>query len=294
MTVAPPITIGMPVFNGEPYLAAALESILAQTFTEFLLVVSDNGSTDATQEVVLSFANGDERVHYLRHPDNRGAAWNFNRVFEECRSPLFKYAASDDMLAPTCLERSVEMLQSAPPRTVVLVAPQTRWIRADGAFLRDGDDRMEIRDSTPHARLRHVVANVVWGNTTFGLIVSEALRRTRGTGSFPSADYVLLAELALLGQFWLVPEPLFLRREHDTMSRRANATSFEVARWLDPHNTRPENEFRRVFIEYVRGIEHSPLSPAEKARCTAVMVAAFMRRHANLRRRVALKARAFR
>ena len=86
MTQSPPITIGLPVYNGERYLGAAIDSILAQT-SRFVMFVSDNASTDSTSELVQEYARRDARVVFSRSPQNRGAIWNFNHVFAECRSP---------------------------------------------------------------------------------------------------------------------------------------------------------------------------------------------------------------
>jgi glycosyltransferase involved in cell wall biosynthesis len=276
----PPITIGMPVYNGERYLAGAIEAILAQTFADFALVVSDNASNDSTPEIVHEYAERDSRVLYLGHRENRGATWNFNRAFAECRSPLFKWAAADDLLAPTCLERSFEMLGGAPRDGNVLAAPLTRWIDSDGSLLRDGDDRMDVTEATPHERIRHVVSKITWGNTLFALIVADTLRRTRGLGNYPSSDWVLLSELSLAGRFQVVPEPLFLRREHEAMSRKSQATSLELAQWHDPSNIKPEHELKRVFVELLAGIKNAPLPSGEKALCYGFAVAAWTRRHA--------------
>ena len=131
MPAEPLITIGLPVFNAERFLADAFDSILAQTYSGFRLVVSDNGSTDTTAKIVESYANQDQRIEFIRNDYNRGATWNFNRVFAECRTRYFKWAAADDMLAPTLLERSLEMLENSPA-TVVLVYPQTLLIDASG------------------------------------------------------------------------------------------------------------------------------------------------------------------
>jgi glycosyltransferase involved in cell wall biosynthesis len=288
--LVPPITIGMPVYNGEPYVDAALGSILGQTFGDFCLIVSDNGSTDATEEIVRARAREDGRIRYLREPENRGAAWNFNRVFEESRSPFFKWAAADDLLAPTCVERCYEVLREAPD-TVVLVAPRTRFIGPDGSFLGDVDERMEVTERTPQARLRHVVRNVLWGNTAFGLMRSDAMRRTRMVGTYKSSDWVLLAELALQGELRVIHEPLFFRREHEGTTRTAQSTTEEVARWLDPNNGKHARELPRVFVEFLRGTEHAPLSRISKLRCHVSMAIAFAARHARIRDRVAVRTR---
>jgi glycosyltransferase involved in cell wall biosynthesis len=278
MTASVPITIGLPVYNGEPYLAESLESILGQTYGDLVVVISDNASTDRTEEIVRSYAARDDRVQYLRAAENHGAAWNYNRVFAECRSPYFKWAASDDVLAPTCVERCFEVMHAAPS-TVVLVYPQTRFIGPDGEVIRDVEDGLDVREATPHERLRHVVENAVWGNVAFGLVRSDALRRTRGHGSYPSADLVLYAELALLGQFWEVPERLFLRRFHEAMSRQAHVGTGDLAQWMDPSSKGGENELRRVFFEHFGAIRHAPLSTSERFRCYVTFVPTWMRRH---------------
>lgn len=279
-----PLTIGLPVYNGEPYIGAAIESILGQTFGDFVVVVSDNASTDSTEEIVRSYA-GDVRLQFLRSPENRGAAWNYNRVFAECRTPYFKWAASDDVLAPTCVERCYEAMREAP-EDVVLVFPRTRLIGADGEPMGDLDDRLIVLETTPHARFGYVVRHVVWGNPAFGIIRSDVLRRSRGHGNYPSADWVLLAELALHGQFWQVPEPLFLRRFHGGTSRKANATAHEIAQWFDPNSKGGESEFRRVFREHFGSIKHAPLSSSERALCYATLVSAWTRRRLDLRSRL--------
>src|SRR3954470_15735733 len=88
----PLVSIGLPVYNGARYIAEALESLLAQTYTAFELIISDNGSTDATRSICEEFAARDGRVRYVRHETNRGLAWNWNHVFELSRRPYFKWS----------------------------------------------------------------------------------------------------------------------------------------------------------------------------------------------------------
>ena len=151
MSASPLITIGLPVFNGERFVDQAIESALAQTFSEFKLVVSDNASTDTTVEIVRDYAKRDHRIELIINSINRGGAWNFNRVFAESRSPYFRWAAADDMLAPTLLERSIEVLDSTT-EDVVLVYPQTLLSRRIGRGLgtRRGEPRGAARCSTTH------------------------------------------------------------------------------------------------------------------------------------------------
>ena len=283
----PPLTIGLPVYNGSRFLPQALTSIQQQTYTDFELLVSDNGSTDDSRDIVREHARDDERIRLLESPVNRGAAWNYNRVFAESRSALFKWAAADDELEPTCVARSLEVLEASDP-SVVVVFPVTRMVDEEGNTLREIVDPLDMPvGASAHERLRRVVAGAVYGNVVFGLMRSDALRRTRGHGAYPSSDLVLLAELALLGSFRLVAEPLFLRREHLEMSRKANPTLEEMSRFFDPQGPVTRHEHARVFVEHLRAIRRADLSAWEKGRCYQVFLTTWVRRHDELRIRLA-------
>jgi glycosyltransferase involved in cell wall biosynthesis len=73
MTAQPRLSIGLPVYNGEEYLAESLDALLGQTYEDFELVISDNASTDGTQELCRKYAARDSRIRYLRLPRNIGA-----------------------------------------------------------------------------------------------------------------------------------------------------------------------------------------------------------------------------
>jgi glycosyltransferase involved in cell wall biosynthesis len=283
---APPLTIGLPVYNGERFLRQALESVLGQTFGDFALVVSDNASTDATTEIVEEYVAQDDRVELIRNDTNRGAAWNYNRVFAECRSPYFKWAAADDMLAPTCVESSLAVLESSSP-AVVLAYPRTQVIDAEGNVVGIIHDNLAAPPGAPpHVRLRRVVRNVVYGNVIFALVRADALRRTRLHGNYPSADYVLLAELALAGEFREVPEPLFCRRLHEGISVRANPSAASLARWFDPQRRPVRSRTVHLFRQHMGGIRHAQLTRSERALAYASFLGMWTRRQARPRTRV--------
>ena len=99
----PRVSIGLPVYNGERYLPQALDAILSQTFEDFELIISDNASTDSTQDICKSYAANDARVKYFRNSSNIGISRNFNRVFElSSGGEYFKWCAHDDLMAPDC------------------------------------------------------------------------------------------------------------------------------------------------------------------------------------------------
>ena len=99
MNHAPRLTVGLPVFNGEDYLAEALESLLAQTFTDFELIISDNASTDGTEQICRRYAARDPRVHYVRQPRNLGISANHNVLVALARAFYWQQLLDDGVVA---------------------------------------------------------------------------------------------------------------------------------------------------------------------------------------------------
>lgn len=262
----PRISIGLPVFNGENYLAETLDSILAQTYSDFELIISDNASTDGTQEICGAYAARDARVRYHRNEENLGAANNFNRVFELSSGEYFKWAAHDDLYAPEYLQRCIEILDCEPE--VVLCYPQTTIIDEDGKFVEHYYDGFNLRSPKPHERFRDFFRAPGLCNPVFGLIRARALKRTPLIGNYAASDRVLLGELALHGQFYEVPEYLFLRRGHPQRSVEANVTDNQLAAWFDPSRRHKILLPRwRRFREYLKAVQRAPLSWRERGYC---------------------------
>lgn len=108
----PKITIGLPVYNGEANIRNSLDFLLSQTFTNFELIISDNASTDSTQNICQDYAKGDKRIHYIRQERNIGALSNYEFVLKNAKSKYFMWAGVDDAWHPTFLEKNVKVLES--------------------------------------------------------------------------------------------------------------------------------------------------------------------------------------
>ncbi len=252
MTAPPLVSVGVPVHNGAPYLADTITSLLAQDLEDFELIISDNASTDGTESICRDALASDPRVRYHRMAENRGAARNYNRAFEMSRGAFFTWAAHDDRRAPEHLSRCVRGFEDNDPSTV-LVYPRARFIDADGRDLGPDTDVMATDRLGPVGRLRDALGHVNMANAVFGLIRSSALRRTRLIGPFVASDYVLLAELAMLGPIVEIPDVLFERRLHERSSREATTTLRDVQHWFDPARPGPRLSTRqRLWIEYSR------------------------------------------
>jgi len=111
---APVVSVGMPVYNGESTLAAAIESILSQSFADFELIISDNASTDKTEDICRAFASRDDRIRYIRQSTNIGPANNFKFVLELSSGQYFMWAAADDTRTPGFIQTNLNILESNP------------------------------------------------------------------------------------------------------------------------------------------------------------------------------------
>ncbi len=108
----PTVSIGMPVYNGAEYIREALDSLLAQTFTDFELIISDNASNDATTEICQEYAKKDVRIRYILQAENLGPTANFQLVLSEAKGQYFMWAAHDDRWESTFLELTVVILEN--------------------------------------------------------------------------------------------------------------------------------------------------------------------------------------
>ncbi len=264
---APQVTLGVPVYNGEQYLETSLDSLLSQTFRDFEIVISDNGSDDRSAEICRSYAEKDARIRYIRHDVNRGAVWNHNFVISEARGRFFRWHHADDLCGANHLEHCVAALES--DAAVVLAYPRTLLIDGGSRVTGHYDDGLHLAETVPHARLRQLLANIYLCNPVLGLIRTEALRRTAQLGYYICSDHVLLAELAMAGRWTEVPEALLYRRLHAGKSTSAFRSLNERATWLDPRLRRKSFFWPnlRIFAEHLRAVRRARIGWQEQLRC---------------------------
>ncbi len=274
MNAVPRLTIGLPVYNGQNYLSEALDALLDQTYTDFELVISDNASTDGTEEICRHYAAMDSRIRYIRQPRNIGAAPNHNVVVNEARGELFKWAAHDDLYGPDLLERCIAALDEHPE--VVLASCWSVVIDGAGRVTEPVTDYPVATDSPrPPERFASVLFGR-GGDDDYGVIRTEVLRRTPLTGSHYHSDRTLVAELALHGPFHRIPEKLYFRRD---LPDRAGTPRQSVRSWCVTHDPRRADRRRhptiRLLGEYVwafaDAIRRAPLAAADKRHCYGVL-----------------------
>jgi glycosyltransferase involved in cell wall biosynthesis len=130
---APALTVAIPTYRGAAFIGAAIQSVLAQTFGDFELVVIDDNSPDDTERVVRGFS--DPRIRYLRNAHNLGPQGNWNRCLDEARGRYFKLLPHDDLLMPHCLERQIGVLQADSEERIALVSGARHVLGPDGRIL---------------------------------------------------------------------------------------------------------------------------------------------------------------
>ncbi|MGA9778096.1 MAG: glycosyltransferase family A protein [Verrucomicrobiia bacterium] len=267
----PLVSIGFPVFNGEKSLGRALDSVLTQDFKDFEVVLSDNASTDGTAAICRAYAKRDTRIRYFRNETNIGVNPNHNRVFELSRGKYFAWMAHDVEQLPGMISRCVrEMNLYSPP--VVLTYPWCELVDENGQPVGGDLPSIASNDLRPHRRLGTVIRRIGFVTQHFGLFSAETLRKTRLNGSYPSSDFVLTAELAMLGEIREIPEVL-VRRCYETQSgtRAVMHDKKAWAAWLDPKMKDRHFLLRveeRLALEYVRSALTLPLQPLDKLACT--------------------------
>jgi glycosyltransferase involved in cell wall biosynthesis len=270
-TDQPRLSIGLPVFNGEKYLRETLDSILTQSYADFQLIISDNASTDSTEQICGDYAAIDSRIHYYRNKRNLGAPRNFNRVFELSSGEYFKWAAYDDVLAPEYLKKCIDVLDKDP--SIVLCHTKTGCIDERGVLVGNYDHKMRIDSWELHERFGDLISlknNPCW--PIFGVIRRSILKMTPLHGDYLDADGNLLAEIGLYGRMYEVPEYLFFRRDHpNAYTQRYVHTAKKVnyreqLAWWGSDNWINLTVLKNC-VEFFRSVRRVPLKWSEKALC---------------------------
>ena len=208
--MTPRVSIVVPSYNNGAFIEATMESILAQTYTDFELVVADHSSTDDSWERLQRFTS-DPRVRLLQTPAGGGAPANWDRVTREATGELVKLVCGDDLVYPTCLERQVEAMDSA--EGIVMVASQRDLIDAHANVIvrSRGLAGLRGRVSGRAAARRTVVAGAnIFGEPACVLMRRSALEAAGGwDDSHPYViDEASYVNVLMQGDFYGIAEAL--------------------------------------------------------------------------------------
>jgi glycosyltransferase involved in cell wall biosynthesis len=276
---APLVSVLIPVFNGEPFLAECFESILAQDFGDYEVLVSDDGSTDGSATVIERYAQRDSRVRWWRNPRNLGIGGNFNAPLKAARGEYVKYVLQDDKLSdPSALRRMVAALERDSSVSLVvsaahLIDAQSRLIRVRNPFGRSG-----VREG------KRVIVQCLEENANLIGEPSLALfRRSQAARGFDEGlrqllDLEMWFHLLEQGRFAYLAEPLCAFRQHPAqqteVNRRTGASAEEdlilkeryyVKPWMKTVAT-PQAIFTQVYYLRRRPGERAATVCAEMAK----------------------------
>jgi glycosyltransferase involved in cell wall biosynthesis len=269
MGAAPRLSIGLPVYNGEKYLAASLDALLGQSYEDFELIISDNASTDGTAGICRRYLRQDSRIRYICQPRNIGAAPNHNFVAGQARGELFKWASGDDLYARDLLKYCVDALDEYPH--VVLAHSWTALIDGSGQVTEAIEYPLATASLRAPERFRSMLYGKA-GDDSYGIIRTQVLRRTSPHDSYHHADRTITTEFALHGPFYQVPDWLYFRRDHPDRAERARPTMRARCANLDPRRADGlRHPAVRLYAEYlwayVAAIRRAPLSPTDQHEC---------------------------
>lgn len=264
----PLVSVGLPVYNGARFLEKAVQSLLSQTFADFELIIADNCSTDRTQSICKTIVKQDGRVRYIRHESNLGACGNWNFVAQHARGKYFKWASANDVCDPHFLELCIACMERDP--RVVLAYGRTMLIDESGETLGLYPHDIAITDAEPAARFRKACLDMRLNNAQSGLIRLAALQTTRLERPYPDSDMVLMAELALLGKFVLLQEPLLYRRMGRESASRYLSRD-ELARFLLPTGGKVgRRSLWRKQADYLSAALRAPVTAGQRIKAVGL------------------------
>lgn len=209
------VSIGFPVYNARKRLGRALDSLLAQTHANFELILSDNGSTDGTDELCREYAKKDPRIRLSPNSKNIGMFKNFSKVLHEAKGEYFMWAAADDQWKPEFIASMLAELEANPEAGVSMCA--ARRLRPDDTFI--DEIRFPGRlDPNPKSNLSmslSMISSVKYNLYVYGLFRRETLTKAiAGSREMPSSERWMLCRMALGRRFRYVDEILYIRTNH--------------------------------------------------------------------------------
>ena len=259
--MAPLVTIGVPLYNEEHFIAKTLDSLLAQDYTHWEMIISDDASTDRSGKICERYVRKDPRIRYLRNRNNLGCVRNCNRLVELASGQYFLWAFQHDLYEPTYLSRCVEFMNSYPD--LALCYSRTSLIDTEGKPVGLAPDVLETRGLNPVNAFRKLVREMVSGNMMFGLFRTDLLTLTSRLRSCFGHDLVLAAELCLKGGIAQIQEPLFHRRQNRS-EESAQAAHQRWVRMLQSEGPAVAAPYLFMIREYLDVVRNSTLADSDK------------------------------
>lgn len=287
MESAPRVSLGLPVYNGENFLAEALDSILSQSYSDFELFISDNASTDGTQDICQDYSARDDRIRYVRQDRNIGAPGNYDAVFLGTQSPYFRWCAHDDLMGDRCLETCVAELDSNP-EAAGAIPSEIRNIDETGATISVTTNDMDPDGAGTVQRFKHYVMQDYHDpnfSPLFSLYRRSALTGSQLHGNYHASDRVLVCEMLLHGRIVSVDGSyICIRRHSEQFTSNYHQGNEYWDAWMNPESNK-KNLYQRdtpYTWALAKAAMRAPLGVGERAGALNTVLQFAWQRRKNL------------
>jgi len=275
----PLVSIGIPLYNGKRFIRGCLDMLAAQTFTDYEIVIVDNGSTDGTSEICQEYARRDARIRYVKYDGTIPIAENFWRTFLHARGRYYTWNSADDRRDPETIALAVDEIERHP-EAVMVHGPVELDIVADGTrVIIPNDFDASMADAA--ARVAAFCRGLQHNGMYFGLYRREVLAhvRLRQVGGH---DFLVPLQMVMMGPIRRIEKPI-IRYWHawgpldNPMYGYRSVSIRKLLAW-------PSNRFK-CWLTLARGAwyllreRHTPLGTRVKA--TVAFVATFGRTYAG-------------
>ena len=265
---SPLITVLMAVYNGEKYLREAIESILTQSYTDFEFLIINDGSSDRTEEIIVSY--NDERIRYIKNDKNLKLIASLNKGLDLAKGEYIARMDADDISLPNRLEKQVKFMENNPE--VGLLGTCVRTIGLEDNF------DIKYMEGHDQIRLKLLFDNYITHPTV--MLRSEILKKNnlKYPDLLHTEDYALWVLLSNYAKIEILPEILLHYRCHGnniselhkdfqkkqtsiirlqqlvSFGLRDNETSFQIfERFIDENTIENENDFK-ILMEYIEAL----------------------------------------
>jgi glycosyltransferase involved in cell wall biosynthesis len=201
----------MPLYNNATTIRRAVESLLGQSFDDFRLLISDDGSEDETAQICQEYAERDQRIDFVRQPTNLNYG-NFRYVVNAARSPLFMFAAGDDYWDPEFVQRMIAELNANPG--AVCAVSRVAFVRGDEVI--ELSKGTEALTGTRIENLCYYLSSPNDNSRMYGVFRTEVAQRAFPTKDFHAFDWAFCAGTILEGTHIEVPDILMWRDRTDS------------------------------------------------------------------------------
>ncbi len=273
----PLVSIGMFLYNEGRFVRDALTALLEQDYPNLEIIISDNCSTDDSAAICSELTTGDARVRLIRQETNIGAIANSILVLEQATGQYFMWASGHDLWSKNLITECVKALERRPEAAIA--SARAAWIGVDG-------EPMDKRSSSYDTGGMNDISRffmTFWGNMhpILGVIRMEYLRRIPVIHACAGTDQIVLAELALMGEFLEVTSAQWLRRQprdeetHRQKMKRYTGAEFKLAgTWIDRMFP-----LLRLPLELIQVVARSPLSLLERIAVLLALPTCFLVRY---------------